>query len=144
VPLVVAGPGVTDQEPREEPVTILDLHATFLDRAGVDPGPVDSQSMVDTLAGGATPRDVVRSGLSSWRLAYDGRYKLIEGYDPAQRVGAEFEPMRIAPEHVARRRSEREAILHDLDVNEIQNRAADHPDVVERLHEVIETGIHPD
>jgi arylsulfatase len=143
VPLVVAGPGVAEQTPRREPVTIMDLHATLLDRAGVDPGPVDSRSMADAFEGGSTPRDVVRSGLSSWRLAYDGRYKLIEGYDPTQRTEADFEPMRIAPEHVATRRADREAILHDLDVDEIENRAAEHPDVVERLHAAIDDGVEP-
>jgi choline-sulfatase len=144
VPLVVAGPGVADQDPRSEPVTILDLHATFLEGAGIDPGDVDSRSMADAFAGGETPREVVCSGLSSWRLAYDGRYKLIEGYDPALRTGADFEPMRIAPEHVDRRRAERETILHDLAANETENCAADHPDVVERLHAAIEASVQPE
>jgi arylsulfatase A-like enzyme len=141
VPLIAAGPGVADQSAREEPVTILDLHSTFLDRAGLDSGGVDSRSMVDTLAGGEPPREVVHSGLSSWRMAYDGRYKLVEGYDPDLRRGGDFEPMRTAPENTARRRRERERILHEVSESESENVAGDHPDAVERLHGRIEARV---
>jgi len=148
VPLVVAGPGVADQPPRAEPVTILDLHATFLDAAGLDPDDapeqgsagrraspdgVDSRSMREALAGGPTPREVVVSGLSSWRMAYDGRYKLVRGYDPSLRRGGEFEPMRTAPENAARRRRERKPILHEVAESETENVVDANPAVVDRL-----------
>jgi choline-sulfatase len=37
VPFVVSGPGVTDRGVVDIPATILDLHATVLDYAGLDP-----------------------------------------------------------------------------------------------------------
>ena len=134
VPLIAAGPGVADREPITDPATILDLHATFLDYAGLDAGDVDSRSMRDAFAGtGPVPRDVVYSGLGAWRMVYDGRYKLIEGYEPTHRRASEHEPMILAPEIAERRRRERESILYDVHANETDDVAADHPDVVERL-----------
>lgn len=83
VPLAVAGPGIQPREPVADPVTTLDLHATFLDYAGLDAGAVDSRSMRGWLAGEASakPREVVRSGMDPWRMVFDGRYKLVLGYD---------------------------------------------------------------
>jgi choline-sulfatase len=133
VPLVVAGPDVADRDPIDDPVTILDLHATFLDYAGLDAGDVDSRSMRDCLAGGDTPRDVVYSGLGSWRMAYDGRYKLIEGYEPDHRYAGQFEPMAVEPENGRRRRAERPQILHDVPESESENVADENPDIVDRL-----------
>jgi arylsulfatase A-like enzyme len=145
VPLVVAGPGVADRDPYDGPATTMDLHATFLELAGLDPAPhVDSRSMVPLFRGDVDEhREVVTSGLSSWRLAYDGQHKLIEGYDPSLRFSDEFEPMAVARDEVERRRAEREAILHDLEHNEVDNHASDRPDVVERLHESIESAVEP-
>jgi choline-sulfatase len=133
VPLVVAGPGVADQAPRREPTTILDLHATFLEYAGVDPGDVDSRSLRPALEGGDGPRDVVYSGLSSWRMAYDGTHKLIKGYDPACRVRDSYEPMRAAPENVERRLRERRPILHEVAESESENLIDERPAVADRL-----------
>jgi len=84
VPLVVAGPGVEPRGRVAGPATILDIHATVLDYAGVDPGPVDSRSLRPFLEGETDDhRAVVRSGLDvgngSWRLVFDGRYELVVG-----------------------------------------------------------------
>jgi choline-sulfatase len=117
VPLVVAGPGVRTGSVNDRPQTTLDLTATFLDYAGIArPDDMDSRSLRPVLeADGATHREVVLSGLDAWRLAYDGRYKLIRG-----------------PLHKG---DDSDITLFDLeaDPQESANVAADHPEVVERL-----------
>jgi arylsulfatase A-like enzyme len=137
VPFVVAGPDVASREPTDVPATILDLHSTFLDYAGVDLNPtVDSRTMKPVFEGDdGQARDVVYSGLSSWRMVYDGRYKLIEGYDPELRYESTFEPMNAAPENTERRQVERKQILHDLEHNETDNLASSEPEIVDRLTE---------
>lgn len=83
VPLVVAGPGVAEGATRTAPTTILDLAATFMDWARVPrPPDMESVSLVSALACGAGDlRDVVLSGLGEWRVAFDGRWKLISRED---------------------------------------------------------------
>ena len=135
VPLVVAGPGVADRDPVSDPVATLDLHATFLDYAGVSAGKIDSRSMRTCFAGDPPPRDVVYSGLGAWRMVYDGRYKLIEGYEPAHRTGGTYPPMAVGPAIARRRQAERESILHEVHQSESKNVAPAHPAVVDRLHE---------
>jgi choline-sulfatase len=148
VPLAIAGPGVADRPTRTAPATILDLHATFLDYAGLDPGAgtddasagadtgidmdMDSRSMRPWLAGEAgPPRDVVTSGVGSWRLASDGEHTLVRGYDPAKRRGGTYEPMAAEPEAAARRMRERPVRLWADD--ETSDLSAERPAVVERL-----------
>lgn len=82
VPLVIAGPGVQEGKVVDAPTTTLDLAATFLEIAGVRrPDNMDSRSMSSLLAGKTDQhRDVVLSGLNAWRVAYDGRHKLIRGF----------------------------------------------------------------
>jgi len=75
----------------------------------------------------------VFSGLSGWRLAFDGRFSYVEGYDPAERVGGEFPPMSVAPEEVERMRAERRARLFDVAEGETRNRIEDRPAVADRL-----------
>ena len=135
VPLIVAGPGVAKRDPNDSPITILDLHATFLDLAGLDPGDVDSRSMRPLFAGEADRhREVVRSGLSAWRLAYDGRYKLIRGYDPQKRTGGHnWEPMAVDPEEARQLQRERPLYLYDTTNNERDNLAEKHPEIIARL-----------
>jgi choline-sulfatase len=137
VPLIAAGPSVADQPPVDAPVTILDLHATFLEYAGLEAAPeVDSQSMRELFAGEVDSlRDVVYSGFSAWRMVYDGRYKLVEGYDPDLRTGATFEPMNVGPENTRRRQREREPILWDVTDGETENHADAMPERVRELHE---------
>ncbi len=79
-------------------------------------------------------RKAAASGLGSWRLAYDGRFKLILGYDPKLRTGGfQLEPMVVTPEKAARLQRERPPILYDLRNNERDNLAPDCPEIVERL-----------
>jgi len=87
VPLVIAGCGVRSGYVHEDPVTIIDLAATFLDYAGIDrPDDMDSISMRPLLEGETNHhRDFVLSGLRSWRLVFDGRFKLIKGFTPREK-----------------------------------------------------------
>ena len=135
VPLIVAGPGVAQQTPNHAPITTLDLHATFLDIAGVDPGDVDSQSMLPLFAGETDRhREAVCSGLSAWRLAYDGRYKLIRGYDPAQRSGGHaWEPMAVDLHDARALQRDRPLYLYDTASNERDNLVGKFPDIVAQL-----------
>lgn len=82
VPFIAAGPGVTEGKVLDCPVTILDLMATFLDYGQiVPPAGIDSLSMRPLFEGTQEKlRDYVFSALGDWRLVFDGRYKLIEGY----------------------------------------------------------------
>ena len=80
VPLVVAGPGLRAGASYQGPATVLDLTATFLAAAGLAvPPEMDSRSLLPLLKGEAPgDRRWVQAALGEWRLAFDGRYKLIE------------------------------------------------------------------
>lgn len=86
VPLIVAGPGVKQQSPSDALVTTLDLTATFLDYAGVPrPDDMDSRSLRPFLEGRTqTHREFVLSALGQWRMAFDGRFKMIQGFTAGQ------------------------------------------------------------
>jgi arylsulfatase A-like enzyme len=122
VPLLIAGPGIRPAK-HEGPATILDLGATFLDYAGASvPQDMDSRSLRPLLEGKSkTHRPAARSGLGSWRLAFDGRWKLITGFDPAAGKNA---AAGSAP-----------PVLFDLrnDPSEHENLAASAPRELERL-----------
>jgi len=143
VPLVVAGPGVRSRGVVDEPASVLDLHATFLDAAGVDPGETDSRSLLPYLTGETDGhRDVVFSGIGNWRLAFDGRYKLVRGYDTDSTANdqvGDADPWDEAETKYAIR--DRGPVLFDLesDPGETENVAEDHPDVVADLTAHIET-----
>ncbi|MGH9664218.1 MAG: sulfatase family protein, partial [Bryobacteraceae bacterium] len=84
VPLIVAGPGVERGVRSEALVSIMDLAATYLDYASVRrPDDMDSRSIRPVLEGRSKAhREVVYSGLQRWRMVWDGRYKLIRGFEP--------------------------------------------------------------
>ena len=130
VPLVIAGPRIESEAVYKGPATILDLAATFLDYADVKPGAeMDSRSMRPLLEGRTRKhRDVVRSGFGSWRMAFDGRYKLIRGFDPARRKAAEST-------------ADVPALLYDLTEDPLENTtvAARYPRHVERLSRWLES-----
>ncbi len=79
VPLIVSLPGGRRGVVCDALVQMYDLAATFLELAGVEPlAGMDSRSLVDLLSGSTpTHRDVLISGLGDWRLAWDGRFKLV-------------------------------------------------------------------
>ncbi len=136
VPLVIAGPGVGASGRDDAPMTTLDLTASFLEWGGLTPGDdLDSRSLVDYLGGRARRhRDLVFSGLSAWRMVFDGRFKLVRGYDPAKRIGGNvFEPMHVPPDETERFQRERPQLLFDLQRNERDDVAAEFPQVFQRL-----------
>ncbi len=89
VPLLIAGPGVQPGVRSQALVSVMDLAATFLDYAGVRrPEDMDSRSLRPVLEGKTEHhRRWVQSGLGSWRMVWDGRYKLITGFDPSSKKG---------------------------------------------------------
>jgi arylsulfatase A-like enzyme len=141
VPLLVSGPGVEARGVVEDPATTLDLHATFRDLAGIDTGENDSRSMRPYLAGETDAhRDVVTSGIYHWRLAFDGRHKLIRGFDPSVNYGLDRDDVDVYDETaLTRALAEREPLLFDLaaDPDERRNVAADRPDVFDRLDDAL-------
>jgi arylsulfatase A-like enzyme len=64
----------------------MDLTATFLDYAGLAvPRDMDSRTLRPLLEGRTkSHREYVLSGLGKWRMAWDGRYKLITGFEGDQ------------------------------------------------------------
>lgn len=129
VPLVVRGPGVKKGLVNTNAVTNLDLTATFLDYAGVTVSDsMDSKTLRSVLNGSRKRnRDYVISGLYGWRMVYDGRYKLIRGFDVASPA-----PWKKA--------SWDKILLYDLQIDPLENRniAERHPDVVSRMTAILE------
>jgi choline-sulfatase len=139
VPLAVAGPGVESRAPVDDPATTLDLHATVLDYADVLGGDTDSRSLRPFLEGETTThRDAVRSGLDPWRVVFDGRHKLIVGYDTERdpsltgAISRDFSGD-YAEASVLRRRMEPVLFDRREDPEETTNVAAERPDIVSRL-----------
>jgi len=126
VPLVIAGPGVRRGWVCDAPVTTMDLAATFLDYGSVPvPESMDSRSMRTLLEGKSDHhRDFVRSGLGPWRLVFDGRYKLIRGFDETESNVDMKEPVKKEP-----------TLLFDLKEDPLENVnvARKYPDIVKRL-----------
>lgn len=159
VPLVVAGPGVESGREFEGPTTTLDLHATVLDYADVDPASidesghdghavspddVDSQSLRPVLEGRTDRhRQVVRSGLDPWRLVFDGRFALVTGFDrdrdPAisRSLANWFAEAHANDREVARRELQQSAdpllFDHEQAPADRRNVANEFPEVVDRL-----------
>ncbi len=126
VPLYAAGPGVKGGLVSDALVSIMDLTATFLDYAGAAPlKSTDSRSLRPLFEGRTRKhREFVRSGLNEWRAVWDGRYKLVTGFDPAQaRKGGET----AAP------------LLFDLEADPLENNniASREPAQVKRLRELL-------
>lgn len=87
VPLTVAGPGIRKGETSTALIDHLDLAATCLDFAGLPtPKEMDSISFRPVLEGRSTShRDVIYSGLGAWRLVWDGEYKVVTGFNAADK-----------------------------------------------------------
>ena len=136
VPLVASGPAIEPRGEVADVATILDLPVTFLAYAGVvPPAEMDSRSMRPYLAGETDEhREYVCSGLAGWRLAYDGRFKLITGYYTGSTA------YKNMYEYYLEYNGDREAMLdayeprlYDVEAGETENVAEDHPDVLQDL-----------
>lgn len=78
-PTTIAGASTSPTKPP----SLVDLAATFLDYANVKkPATMDRRSLRPLLTGRTkVHRSHLVSALEEWRLAWDGRHKLIEGFD---------------------------------------------------------------
>jgi len=123
VPMVIAGPGVQAGETSDDPVSVLDLHDTFLDYADVSPAePTDSESLRPVLRDPeAEHRKYVYSALGDWELVFDGRYKLVENWTPA------------GGDSGGSGRTDYTLFDLESDPDETTNLVSDRPDVVEDL-----------
>lgn len=134
VPLVFAGPGIAPGRNIETPATILDLHATITDLAGAEAIPgIDCVSMKETLSDPSRRhREIVFSGLGQWRIAYDGRFKLVAGYDAAT-------PRKImeAAEFDLSERSSWRLIELLSDPSEIYDASSRYPEVARKLTDAL-------
>ena len=83
IPLIVAGLDVRNNEQTNALASLIDVAATFLDYAGLDKLPqMEAQSLRPVLTGKTQKhREILHSALEEWRLVWDGRHKLIEGYN---------------------------------------------------------------
>ncbi len=115
VPLVIAGPGVAPGRSTDAMVSLIDLTATFLDVGeAATPEDMDGISLRPLLAGETDGhRGYMLSGLYDWRMVYDGRYKLITGFEGKELLydleNDPWEEVDLGPDHP--RRSELEAML---------------------------------
>jgi len=130
VPLVMAGPGIEARGTSDALVNHIDLGATFLESAGTHTTQdMDSRSLWPVLSGKARHhREIVRSGLWNWRLAYDGKHKLIRGFDPKAKGHGPGDSGGSTAE-----------LLFDLESDPLENTnlASSHGDVVERLGKLL-------
>jgi choline-sulfatase len=135
VPLIVAGPGIKPARRSDALVSIIDIGATFLDYAGA--GKLEGQTAVSfrPLLERKTRshREFINSGLFTWRLVSDGRYKLIRGFDrDAGVLGSRV--MRIQPP-----KTDIPPLLFDLQSDPLENSdiASKAPDIVARLSKLM-------
>jgi arylsulfatase len=135
VPLIMAGPKIQRNRKVDSPSTTLDLPATFLDYAGLAANQDMQSRSLSSLLEGKTSRhrEVVTSALGSWRMAFDGRYKLVQGFDPNARLSGEGKPLDPPG-------SEKPSpLLFDLEADPLENRniLAEAPRPARRLMEVL-------
>lgn len=125
IPMIVAGPGVTHRRAYSSPTSLIDLTATFVEYAGLRiPETMDGISLCRVLEGSnRAHRTHVLSGLGSWRLVYDGRYKLIEGYDPEKKTKSKSHVKGAG--HIL--------VDQEHDPAEQHNLAAERPDILDSL-----------
>lgn len=143
IPLMVSGPGVNERGVVDVPTTLLDLHQTILDYADVSVSGIQSQSMRPYITGenDEPPRDTVFSGVGPWRLAFDGRYKLVRGFNPYRHHNKQVSEFDSYKETAVRRSLEnRDPLLFDLkeDPKERENRYDDLPDISATLEKELQ------
>jgi choline-sulfatase len=82
IPLIIAGLDVESNRQSSALASLIDIAATFLDYAGLERLPkMEALSLRPALTGKTqVHREILHSALEEWRLVWDGRYKLVEGY----------------------------------------------------------------
>ena len=126
VPLLIAGPGIRRGVTHEGPTTLLDLPATFLHAAGGSTRFADSRSLLDLLRGESTDaRRIAYSAYAHWALAFDGRFKLVRGFDPANLDVPKLEDIP--------RPNDYRLFDLELDPEERRDHAVQHPGVMSEL-----------
>ncbi|MCS7027053.1 MAG: sulfatase-like hydrolase/transferase [Bryobacteraceae bacterium] len=138
VPLYVFGPGVERNVVSNALVSHIDLAATFLDYAGVPRlASMEGQSLRPLLEGRTSNhREFVRSALGSWSMVFDGRYKLIRGFNPSVRSRLPRKGQKTSSEFST---AFERPVLFDLklDANETDNLARKAPSQVHRLSKLL-------
>lgn len=133
VPLVMAGPDISPREATDTPVSILDLHETVLDWAGVTTRNDSESKSLEPYLRNETDnhRDMVYSAYGYWRLVYDGRYKLILGYDPESPMISTDDLDFSDSNRIVEVLKETDPLLFDRqkDPKEIENIAPSNPDI---------------
>jgi arylsulfatase A-like enzyme len=82
IPLIVAGLDVKPNRQSNALASLIDIAATFIDYANAEKLPqMEARSLRPVLTGKtAKHRDFLLSALEEWKLVWDGRHKLIEGF----------------------------------------------------------------
>ncbi|MFN0102190.1 MAG: sulfatase [Bryobacteraceae bacterium] len=83
IPLIIAGLDTQNDKRTGALASLIDVSATFLDYAGQQSLPgMGARSLRPVLTGKTQKhREILHSALEEWRLVWDGRYKLIEGFN---------------------------------------------------------------
>ena len=135
IPLVFEGHGVRAGERIAAPCSIMDIGPTLCELAGAETPPEpDGGSLAPALRAGTGADDGARVAVSEWTQPYDG------GLVPGRMVrGGKWKLIRFAHADVPDQ-------LFDLerDPEELENRAADAPEVVSRLGAALEAGWDPE
>ena len=82
IPLIIGGLDTQKGKTTNALTSLIDIAATFLDYAGAEKLPqMEARSLRPLLTGKTQKhRDYLISALEEWKLVWDGRHKLVEGY----------------------------------------------------------------
>jgi len=141
VPHLAAGPGIQKGAQSSALVSSIDITATILDYGGAPTDDIDGKTLRPVLEGRTQAhRGVVYSGLGAWRLAFDGRYKVITGYDPAIPGNESDDISKYTPNVLAR-----PPIVFDLvnDPEEANDISGSMPSAARGLLKKLQAGTYP-
>lgn len=141
VPMLIAGTGIQRGVQNSALVSSIDLTATILDYGGVSQEGIDGRTLRPVLEGKTqTHRRVVYSGLNAWRMAFDGRYKVITGFAPGLGEKNAVGMSKYEPEVLAR-----PPIVFDLpqDPTETSDISNSMPDATRALLKDLSAGTYP-
>jgi arylsulfatase A-like enzyme len=134
VPLYARGPGIQAGVASNALVSLIDLAATCMDYGGLPtPAGMHARSIRPVLEGSTTShRDYVLSGISGWRMVFDGQHKLIRGFDTGSTGNGDGSDIDAPP------------VLFDLnaDPDELANIASAQPAKVRELSAILDRETH--